>query len=548
MIVKQHSARSFAAVSGYLLHDKGGHGEERVEWAQAENVWAEDTRDAWHEMARTAQDAPDIKRRSGMSAAGRQVRNPAFHVSLSWAQDERPSREEMLARAREVLGTLGLERHQALIVCHNDEPHPHVHILASRIDPVTGRANNLPRSKRRLQDWALNYEREQGNIRCRLREENHEKLKRGEKPRYSDPAITRAWQSSDSGRAFRQALAEEGYTLALGNKRIVVVDPRGKAINPARELLGVRAADIKARLADIDLSSLPRANDVRKEREHQQSGKERAQGAARQPAASRAEGRAVGKEKGAGVGPVCETPKAGEARQARAPEGPVTETPKPAFARRGGQGKGAATGPQRDAQPPVFDRDRYNALWETAVIEEAIRLEQERARADSARAWVRGDRDRDNARRADLQSRHIGERIELERSQERRRLLHDEDLARQYDTGEARAELAALERKRWKWRKDRVRMKELRLNIADAAMREQETRATLESLYLREREALLARQERQRLDMERGIAQARERPETANDRPRRPLRTWEEVLERREAARRNRERGRERER
>lgn len=33
----------------------------------------------------------------------------------------------MLAPARETLGGLGLKEHQALIVCHDDKPHAHVH-------------------------------------------------------------------------------------------------------------------------------------------------------------------------------------------------------------------------------------------------------------------------------------------------------------------------------------------------------------------------------------------------------------------------------------
>ncbi|NCC41802.1 MAG: relaxase/mobilization nuclease domain-containing protein, partial [Gammaproteobacteria bacterium] len=189
MIAKQHSARSFAAVSDYLLHDKQARTDKRVAWMEADNIWSDNPRRAARQMARTFDEATRLKSEAGLAATGRRVVSPVFHFSLSWAQDEVPTRAHMAEQARDVLKKLGLGEHQALIVCHDDEPHPHVHILVSRIHPETGRANNLPHSKRKLQDWALAYERAQGKIRCKLREENAKKLERGEKPRYDDPVI-----------------------------------------------------------------------------------------------------------------------------------------------------------------------------------------------------------------------------------------------------------------------------------------------------------------------------------------------------------------------
>ena len=53
---------------------------------------------------------------------------------------------------------------KALFVAHNDEDYSHVHIVASKINPDTGRAYDLERSKIKLSDWALDYERERGGV------------------------------------------------------------------------------------------------------------------------------------------------------------------------------------------------------------------------------------------------------------------------------------------------------------------------------------------------------------------------------------------------
>ena len=67
------------------------------------------------------------------------------------------------------LEALGLEGHEALIVAHDDARHPHVHVVANRVDPETGKAAKLGNSKLRLSRWAEGYEREQGRCSAGVR-------------------------------------------------------------------------------------------------------------------------------------------------------------------------------------------------------------------------------------------------------------------------------------------------------------------------------------------------------------------------------------------
>ena len=94
----------------------------------------------------------------------RRCEQDCVHLSLAWRPGETPSREEMEQAARDALKALGMENAKAIFVAHNDEDYAHIHIVASKINPATGRAYDLERSKIKLSDWALDYEREHGGV------------------------------------------------------------------------------------------------------------------------------------------------------------------------------------------------------------------------------------------------------------------------------------------------------------------------------------------------------------------------------------------------
>ena len=118
---------------------------------------------------------------AGVSAAGRKLEKPVVHYTLSWAKDERPDRAEMNRAAEETLKALGLERHQALIVAHNDKTHPHVHLVVNRVDPATGKAAKLGNDRLKLANWAERWERDRGGLRCPERVTNRKKREANKK-------------------------------------------------------------------------------------------------------------------------------------------------------------------------------------------------------------------------------------------------------------------------------------------------------------------------------------------------------------------------------
>jgi len=178
--------RSFAGVAAYCLHDapepddRRPRTSERVGWADTRNLATFRPERAARLMAATAKAAPDLKRLAGGSPGGRKLAKPVLHYSLSWARDETPDKREMSRAVDGSMEALGLEGHEALIVAHDDTRHPHVHVIANRVDPETGKAATLGRSKLRLSRWAEGYEREQGRIRCERRVRNNERRRAGQ--------------------------------------------------------------------------------------------------------------------------------------------------------------------------------------------------------------------------------------------------------------------------------------------------------------------------------------------------------------------------------
>jgi Ti-type conjugative transfer relaxase TraA len=94
----------------------------------------------------------------------RQCEKDCMHLTLAWKPGETPTQKDMEAAARSALKDLGMENAKALFVAHNDEDYAHVHIVASKINPATGRAYDLAGSYRTLSNWAENYEREHGGV------------------------------------------------------------------------------------------------------------------------------------------------------------------------------------------------------------------------------------------------------------------------------------------------------------------------------------------------------------------------------------------------
>jgi ATP-dependent exoDNAse (exonuclease V) alpha subunit len=140
----------------------------------------------------------------------RRCEQDCVHLSLGWAPGEKPTQKEMEAAARDALKALGMENARALFVAHNDEDYAHVHIVASKINPETGRAYDLAKSWRTLSSWAEDYEREHGGV-INVRRQDANELRAAIKERDAEgvlDAMTKQ-RSTFTAKQLEQALGKE---------------------------------------------------------------------------------------------------------------------------------------------------------------------------------------------------------------------------------------------------------------------------------------------------------------------------------------------------
>jgi hypothetical protein len=172
---------SFKGLAAYLLHDKGSEtSSDRVAWVETVNLATQNPQGAWRIMAATAMGAAELKAEAGIKKTGRSSKDAVLHLSLSWEPGEKPDRAQMSDFARRALKALKAEDRQAMVICHLDAKHPHVHVVINRVSPTDGRLLPSSKEKLALSALALAYEKENGAVVCKQRELNAAKRENGE--------------------------------------------------------------------------------------------------------------------------------------------------------------------------------------------------------------------------------------------------------------------------------------------------------------------------------------------------------------------------------
>lgn len=177
---------SFKGALAYYLHDKRQEGEidrqtnERVDWTETRGFHKNelDPDLAGRIMAATAMDQDRLKEQAGVKRTGQKSKGSVYAYSIAWHPDEKGKidRAEMLKAADQSLKALGAQDRQAIIVAHNDEPHPHVHVIVNLVSAKDGRNLTVHADRNKLSAWALAYRKERGEekIYCPKRNERAE--------------------------------------------------------------------------------------------------------------------------------------------------------------------------------------------------------------------------------------------------------------------------------------------------------------------------------------------------------------------------------------
>jgi ATP-dependent exoDNAse (exonuclease V) alpha subunit len=156
------------------------------------------------------------------------------HIVLAWERGETPTREEMEEACRSQLAAQGMGNAKAIFVAHHDEDYFHAHIIASKINPATGRAYDLAGSFRKASVWAEQYEREHGGV-VNVNRQSANELRRAIKERDIEgvlEAMTKR-NATFTAKQLERAIGKEIYPeigAPAGKKRTVELE-RAQFVN-----------------------------------------------------------------------------------------------------------------------------------------------------------------------------------------------------------------------------------------------------------------------------------------------------------------------------
>lgn len=237
---------------------------DRVEVAEVRGAIAHDLHGAFAEWSATAKGTRCRKYLYSLSVNPDPEQGPLTHAQY----------REFMDRAEEELGLAGQPR---ALVFHVKQGREHCHAVWSRIDTTRMRAVQISHDRYKLRSVVMDFAREhgldlpRGVTRDRTKDdgprrraenlaEKQQEERTGQTREVRMQAVTDAWNQSSDGRALIRALEARGFLLARGNRRAyVVVDRFGEIHALARQIKGVRAKDVKARLADYPVEKLPEA-------------------------------------------------------------------------------------------------------------------------------------------------------------------------------------------------------------------------------------------------------------------------------------------------
>jgi len=254
MIVKGGSRRAGGFFAKHLLNAEDN---ERVEVKELRGFTSEDVKGAFQEL--------DI------IAAGTRVQNPFYHASINPRADEHLTPEQWNIAVDTLERNLGLDGHARFQIEHVKEGREHRHIIWNRLDEnlnltsdsFTYQAHDKTRRElEQLFDHEPTPDTPQPSQR-RSREfaewENFRGSQTGITPQEVKEEITALYHASDSGIAFQSALEHSGYTLCRGDKRdtLCVIDSAGDSHALVRRIDGIKTAQLRQFMADIDPHTLP---------------------------------------------------------------------------------------------------------------------------------------------------------------------------------------------------------------------------------------------------------------------------------------------------
>lgn len=183
---------------------------------------------------------------------------------------------------------LGLQGQPRAIVMHEKHGREHIHVVWARADMETMRLRSDSNNYLAHERASLRMEQEFGHEHVPGKHAKRDREKQPEFPRSEvshnewqqaerqnpdvggighrdrKAQVTALYEASDSGPAFKAALEDAGYVLARGDRRdFVILDSDAKVHSLGRQLPGIKAAELRAFMAEVDPAALPSVTEAR---------------------------------------------------------------------------------------------------------------------------------------------------------------------------------------------------------------------------------------------------------------------------------------------
>ena len=206
---------------------------------------------------------------------GARTKRTLYHANIDPRINEQfTEREKKIAVFR--LGKeLGLEGQPFVVVEHVKNGRGHLHAVWSRIDLETMTGIQDGHNYRKHEEVARGLERDFGHQhtqgahvrqkdtvprpdRAPTFEDYQVNERAGRTPQEAKKIVTECWKVTTTGNDFRHRLEAEGFAVARGDRRdFVLIDQAGEIHGLTRRLDKVKAAEVRERMADVNLDELP---------------------------------------------------------------------------------------------------------------------------------------------------------------------------------------------------------------------------------------------------------------------------------------------------
>lgn len=216
-----------------------------------------------------ADNVPDAFKEIEIIGSATRAKNSFYHSNINPDEGETLTPEQWEQTIDTLEQKLGLEGQPRFVIAHEKNDREHVHVVWSRIDPDSMTAIPMENNYLVHTETARELERMFGHEptpvpphpeRDRFKDwETFRAQESGIDPKTMKAEITALYRASDSGAAFQSGLEHSGYTLCRGNKQgvLCIVDSTGDSHALLRRIDGLKAAELRAFMADLDPQALP---------------------------------------------------------------------------------------------------------------------------------------------------------------------------------------------------------------------------------------------------------------------------------------------------